>query len=170
MWSVLVSLVLALRATGRTPVALQLEILALRHQLQVLERSRPEDAAHQYGPTAVGLDVPRLGQMEAAVVIVKPEAVLAWNRRGFRLFWPWKSRRLAAAAPRSPVSSMPIARQRRTNVGADRPGSVRALPTARPPSASSDPSNVSASITRILEFAMHSQRRGGIPRRIGRSS
>ena len=29
----------------------------------------------------------------AAVVIVKPETVLAWHRRGFRLFWTWKSRR-----------------------------------------------------------------------------
>jgi hypothetical protein len=29
----------------------------------------------------------------AAVVIVKPETVLAWHRRGFRLLWTWKSRR-----------------------------------------------------------------------------
>jgi transposase InsO family protein len=28
-----------------------------------------------------------------ALVIVKPETVLAWHRRGFRLFWTWKSRR-----------------------------------------------------------------------------
>jgi len=26
-------------------------------------------------------------------VNVKPETVLAWHRRGFRLFWTWKSRR-----------------------------------------------------------------------------
>ena len=29
----------------------------------------------------------------AAIVIVRPETVLAWHRRGFRLFWTWKSRR-----------------------------------------------------------------------------
>jgi transposase InsO family protein len=29
----------------------------------------------------------------AAIVIVKPETVLAWHRRGFRLLWTWKSRR-----------------------------------------------------------------------------
>jgi transposase InsO family protein len=29
----------------------------------------------------------------AAIVIVKPETVLVWHRRGFRLFWTWKSRR-----------------------------------------------------------------------------
>jgi hypothetical protein len=28
-----------------------------------------------------------------ALVIVQPETVIAWHRRGFRLFWAWKSRR-----------------------------------------------------------------------------
>jgi putative transposase len=28
----------------------------------------------------------------AALVIVKPETVIAWHRRGFRLWWTWKSR------------------------------------------------------------------------------
>jgi transposase InsO family protein len=28
----------------------------------------------------------------ATLVIAKPETVLAWHRRGFRLFWRWKSR------------------------------------------------------------------------------
>ena len=28
-----------------------------------------------------------------ALVIVKPETVVAWHRRGFRMFWTWKSRR-----------------------------------------------------------------------------
>ena len=28
-----------------------------------------------------------------AVVIVKPETVIAWHQRGFRLWWTWKSRR-----------------------------------------------------------------------------
>ena len=28
-----------------------------------------------------------------ALVIVKPETVIAWHRRGFRLWWTWKSRR-----------------------------------------------------------------------------
>jgi len=29
-----------------------------------------------------------------ALVIVKPETVIAWHQRGVRLFWTWKSRRL----------------------------------------------------------------------------
>jgi len=28
-----------------------------------------------------------------ALVLVKPETVIAWHRRGFRLWWNWKSRR-----------------------------------------------------------------------------
>jgi transposase InsO family protein len=32
-------------------------------------------------------------QWRSALVIVKPETVIAWHRQGFRLFWTWKSRR-----------------------------------------------------------------------------
>src|SRR4029453_7668124 len=32
-------------------------------------------------------------EWRTALVIVKPETVLAWHRQGFRLFWTWKSRR-----------------------------------------------------------------------------
>jgi hypothetical protein len=35
-------------------------------------------------------------------VIVKPETVIAWRRKGFRLFWTWKVRRGQAGRP--PVS------------------------------------------------------------------
>ena len=41
MMSVLLSLLLTLRTWARSRAALQLEILALRHQLQVLQRTRP---------------------------------------------------------------------------------------------------------------------------------
>jgi hypothetical protein len=40
MMSVLVSLLLTLRSWARSRAALQLEVLALRHQLHVLQRSR----------------------------------------------------------------------------------------------------------------------------------
>jgi hypothetical protein len=39
--SVLLSLVMTVRTWARSRAMFQLEILALRHQLQVLERSRP---------------------------------------------------------------------------------------------------------------------------------
>jgi transposase InsO family protein len=34
-----------------------------------------------------------------ALVIVKPETVIAWHRKGFRLFWTWKSRRRTGRPP-----------------------------------------------------------------------
>jgi hypothetical protein len=40
MMSALISLLLTLRGLARSRAALRLEMLALRHQLQVLERSR----------------------------------------------------------------------------------------------------------------------------------
>jgi hypothetical protein len=47
--SVLVSFLLTLRDTGRSRASLQLEVLALRHQLQVVQRSR----AHRFRLTCV---------------------------------------------------------------------------------------------------------------------
>ena len=80
------SLLLTLRGCVRSRAALQLEVLALRHQLYVLERSRPQRLRLS------GLS--RLwNEWRAALVIVKPETVIAWHRRGFRLVWTWKSRR-----------------------------------------------------------------------------
>ena len=40
--SVFLSLLLTLRSCARSRAVLQLEVLALRHQLQVLQRSRPQ--------------------------------------------------------------------------------------------------------------------------------
>jgi transposase InsO family protein len=51
-----------------------------------------------------------------AILIVRPETVLAWHRRGFRLFWTWKSRR----------------RMGRPNVPADVRQLIRAMAAANP--------------------------------------
>jgi hypothetical protein len=32
-----------------------------------------------------------------AIIIVQPETVIRWHRRGFRAYWRWKSRMSAAA-------------------------------------------------------------------------
>jgi putative transposase len=94
MRSVVVSLLLALRASLRDRAALQLEILALRHQLHVVNRSRPQRLRLTQADRRLWVLLSRVwNEWRAAVVIVKPETVLAWHRRGFRLFWTWKSRR-----------------------------------------------------------------------------
>jgi hypothetical protein len=42
---------------------------------------------------ALGLVVPPVDRVANSTVIVKPATVVAWHRRGLRLFWTWKSRR-----------------------------------------------------------------------------
>jgi len=94
MRSVIVSLLLTLRASLRSRAVLQIEILALRHQLQVLERGRPGRLRLTHCDRLLWVWMSHVWhEWRAAVVIVKPETVLAWHRRGFRLFWTWKSRR-----------------------------------------------------------------------------
>ena len=94
MMPVLVSLLQTLRTWARSRAALQLEVLALRHQLQVLQRSRPRrlQLAQADRWLWVGLSCVLTG-WRSALVIVKPETVIAWHRRGFRLWWAWRSRR-----------------------------------------------------------------------------
>ena len=65
-------------------------------------------AAHACRPNALGLAVHTWNAWRTALVIVKPETVLAWHRQGFRLFWTWKSRRRVGDRPcpgRPPVDS-----------------------------------------------------------------
>src|SRR4249920_2993298 len=37
------------------------------------------------------------------LIIVRPETVLAWHRKGFRLFWTWISRRKSGRPEASPA-------------------------------------------------------------------
>src|SRR6266851_2014172 len=74
-------------------VFLQLEVLALRHQLQVLKRSRPQRLRLTQADRWLWVWLSRVWNEWRALVVVKPETVIAWHRRAFRAFWRWKSRR-----------------------------------------------------------------------------
>ena len=81
------------RAAGPLRDSLEPEILALRHQLRVLQRSakrRPQLTAADRVLWAWLCGVWR--DWRSALVIVKPETVIAWHRKGFRLFQTWKVR------------------------------------------------------------------------------
>jgi hypothetical protein len=93
MPSVLVSLILTLRDLLRSRAAMQIEMLALRHQLRVLERSRPPRVRLTRLDRLLWVWLSRVwAEWRTALVIVKPETIVAWHRQGFRLFWAWKSR------------------------------------------------------------------------------
>ena len=91
--SVLLSFLLTLRTLARSRPALQLEVLALRHQLQVLQRSGHRRIRLAKTDRWLWVLLSRLWtEWRLALVIVKPETVIAWHRRGFRLWWTSKSR------------------------------------------------------------------------------
>jgi putative transposase len=94
MFAIVVSLFSSLRQGFNTRAALHAEILALRHQLLVLQRSNRSRKLHL--GIADRLLWAWLSQLwngwRSALVIAKPETVIAWHRRGFRLYWSLKSR------------------------------------------------------------------------------
>ena len=93
--SVFLALLLTLRSCARSRAVLQLEVLALRHQLQVLQRTRPPRRMRlEKADRWLWMSLSRVWtEWRSALVIVKPETVIAWHRRGFQMFWTWKSRR-----------------------------------------------------------------------------
>ena len=77
----------------RTRAVLQLEIVALRHQINVLRRSQQGRVRLRAADRLFWTCLRRLWSgWRSALVIVKPETVIAWHRQGFRLYWSWKSR------------------------------------------------------------------------------
>ena len=79
---------------ARSRAALHLEVLALRHQLEVLQRSQPRRLRLVQADRWLWTWLSRVWTAwRTALVIVKPETVMAWHRRGFRFVWTWKSRR-----------------------------------------------------------------------------
>jgi putative transposase len=94
MLPVLVSLLATLRDSLRTRVGLQAEILALHHQLLVLQRRNQKRRLQLSAfDRLLWAWLSRIWpDWKSALRIVKPETVIAWHRRGFRLYWRWKSR------------------------------------------------------------------------------
>ena len=87
MFYLLTSLFSALRSAFRTRAALQLEVLALRHQINVLRRSHQGRVRLRRTDRLFWTWLLRLWpDWRSALVIVKPETVIAWHRQGFRLF------------------------------------------------------------------------------------
>jgi hypothetical protein len=94
--------VAAVSAVFKSRAALQLENLALRHQLGVLHRSVKRPKLTQFDRILWVWVCGVWSQWRSALVIVKPETVVAWHRQGFRLFWTWKVRHGQPGRPAVP--------------------------------------------------------------------
>jgi transposase InsO family protein len=111
------SLLHSLRLLLRSRASLHLEILALRHQLAVVNRTRRPRLRLTSIDRLLWAWLSRTWRgWRSGLHIVKPETVVGWHRRGFRLFWTWKSRR----------------RTGRPGVPADVRALIRELSTANP--------------------------------------
>jgi hypothetical protein len=76
----------------RSRASLELEVIALRHQLSVPKRQRPSRARLFRADRLPWILLYRIWpQAIHAMVLVKPTTVLEWHRRGFRLAWRWRS-------------------------------------------------------------------------------
>lgn len=94
MFTVIGCLFRALRSSLRTRLALHAEVLALQHQFVVLQRKNVCRRIHmQIWDRIFCVWISRLwSNWQSALVIVKPETVIAWHRKGLGLSWTWKSR------------------------------------------------------------------------------
>ena len=78
----------------RQQAALQAEIIALRHQLIVLQRTPyPKRLLLNRTDRWFWVWLSRLWSgWRSALIIVKPETVIGWHRRGFQWYCAWKVR------------------------------------------------------------------------------
>src|SRR5690349_3218168 len=87
----------------KTSAQLRLENLALRQQLTVLRRSAPKRLKLTAADRLFWIWLRRVwSDWKSALMIVKAETVIAWHRKGFRLFWTWRIRRGKPGRPRVP--------------------------------------------------------------------
>ncbi len=95
----LLSSLLRLLLLPRSVREIALENLALRQQLAVLKRRRPRPHL-QIADRIFWVWLSTVwSPLRQALMIVCPETVVSCNRKGFRLFWTWISRRKRSCRP-----------------------------------------------------------------------
>lgn len=93
MVAFLTQLLLAIRSRFTRRARLEAENLLLRQQLVVLRRKSPTRVRLWNIDRLLLVWLYRLyPSLLDAIIIVQPETVIRWHRRGFRAYWRWKSR------------------------------------------------------------------------------
>jgi putative transposase len=94
MGAALFALLVTVRDGVRHRTALEAELLALRHQLLVLQRQRGRRRVQlRAADRLLWVALARVwSHWRDALILVTPETVIGWHRRGFRCYWRWKSR------------------------------------------------------------------------------
>jgi putative transposase len=87
------SFVSLLRTLFETRSALHLECVALRHQVNVLRRCQRGRLPLNRADRLFWVWLSKFwSDWRSVLLIVKPETVIGWHRKGFRLYWSWKSK------------------------------------------------------------------------------
>src|SRR5689334_19589243 len=82
-----------LRSAVRTHRELALENLALRQQLAVWKARQPRPRLTEIDRIFWVLLSKLWTSWRHSLLVVQPQTVIGWQRRGFRRYWAWKSRR-----------------------------------------------------------------------------
>src|SRR3981189_3656900 len=95
MVTILSPLVSLLSFRVRSRASLELELVALRHQVTVMRRQHPGRLRLFSTDRLLWVWLYRIWpQVLDAMVLVKPATVVQWHRKGFRLYWRRRSRHL----------------------------------------------------------------------------
>src|SRR3979411_979717 len=98
MVTILSTLVSLLSLRVRSRASLELELVALRHQVTVMRRRHPGRLRLFSTDRLLWVWLYRIWpQVLNAMVLVKPATVVQWHRKGFRLYWRWRSHRSGRA-------------------------------------------------------------------------
>src|SRR5258705_12826041 len=119
MITILAALVSLLSFRVRSRTHLELELIALRHQVSILRRQHPGRLRLFSTDRLLWMWLYRIWpQVLNAVVLVKPATVVRWHRKCFRRYWRWRSRppgrpkMRTATAPNPPGKKPPGTKRR----------------------------------------------------------
>ena len=102
MLHLLYALVATARSSLKPQRELALENLALRQQLAIVQRKTTRPKLSK-ADRAFWVALCRLWpDWQNALLIVKPQTVIGWHRKGFKLYWTWKSRKRTGRPPIDP--------------------------------------------------------------------
>ena len=85
----------------RSPAAVAAENLFLRKQLGLYVERRKKPRRATDSVRFILAQLTRFFEWRPVLTVVKPDTLIRWHRRGFRLFWKWKSR--SNGRPRVPI-------------------------------------------------------------------
>lgn len=105
------SLLRLFSAFCKPKMLLAVENVCLRQQLAVLGRQHPHPRISDKDRRFWILMSRWFAGWRECLVVVKPETVLAWHRKGWRYYWRWKSRRRPAGRKRIPLEVRQLIRR-----------------------------------------------------------